>query len=366
MANFRTGIFALSFVTILASTNICAMDPSRHHPDYLNFWLALEKKNFELAQNILNSGAVTIDTVNCNGETPLIEATLSGNSDIVSFLIAQPNINLEAIHPHTQQTAIEIAAEAGLSDIVQMLNDFGVSPAAINFKKLFDGFKQEAILEHAMYPGDMHVGRDGKRVHYNNYNNSSDNNNNNNGNAHFHHKKRGVKRGATYVGKSESALTKRRRYLDPEEQSEYGQQAYGAQPDCANGLAPYHHDYYAPYEDGLSQDNGSQEDKENMPPLVDGFRYSQQLFEQQNLTRNGAQSPLLRGGVAFSDNDDQGVVCSDDDDSENSYEQPLSEQHAQFLAQPEVFMCPSCTYVNEPATEYCMACGRSAFNQQLG
>jgi hypothetical protein len=318
MTNFKATVLSLSFFALFASTaNIYAMD--QNSSDYLAFWCALYDKNFDLAQDILNSGTVTVNTVNNSGETPLLESTQAGDLAVVQFLLSQPNINLETIHPHLQQPALQIAAEAGHSDIVQLLISSGASMASVNFAELFRGFKQNADREPNMHAG-MPAGQDEDVAGYGG-----------NGNAHF---ATYGKRGASGAGEFQSTLTKRSRVAPEQEQQENGGQEWGSEPEFANGGADSVHQFDCLYnfsQNSSFQDNASQEDKEKMVP-ADG------LFAQH---RSQSQTP-----------------------NNDSYcEQFFAQEQSLFTAQPETFMCQNCTYINDPGAEQCAACGMPAFGQ---
>jgi len=84
--------------------------------------------DLELSKDLLdkNHGDLKAD-VNCKGEegwTPFHFACMSGNMDLVKFLLKnQPDIDMETKHKFT---ALHIAAQHGFVDIVELLIELNV------------------------------------------------------------------------------------------------------------------------------------------------------------------------------------------------------------------------------------------------
>ncbi len=73
--------------------------------------------------NVLLSDGTNIDTVDQNGNTPLMMASKIGNARILDIILSHnPDINKQN---NKGRTALMIAAEAGLIDVVKELVDHG-------------------------------------------------------------------------------------------------------------------------------------------------------------------------------------------------------------------------------------------------
>lgn len=73
--------------------------------------------------NVLLSDGTDVDTVDQNGNTPLMVASKVGNSRIIDIILSHdPNINKQN---KKGRTALMIAAEAGLVDVVKQLTNQG-------------------------------------------------------------------------------------------------------------------------------------------------------------------------------------------------------------------------------------------------
>lgn len=80
--------------------------------------------------NVLLSDAINADTVDQEGNTPLIIATQMGNPRLVKIVLSHnPDINLQN---NQGETALTIAAQTGQFDIVKKLTAQGADPSLRN------------------------------------------------------------------------------------------------------------------------------------------------------------------------------------------------------------------------------------------
>lgn len=80
--------------------------------------------------NVLLADGTNIDTVNHQGETPLMVAAKIGNPRILDIVLSHdPAINQQN---KRGETALMIAAEAGLDQVVRKLIDNGADPSIKN------------------------------------------------------------------------------------------------------------------------------------------------------------------------------------------------------------------------------------------
>ena len=83
-----------------------------------------------ISLNVLLAEGATVDTVDQNGNSPLILATKIGNPRMIDIILAHnPNVNLRN---NDGDTALMIASANGILSIVQDLREHGADPKLRN------------------------------------------------------------------------------------------------------------------------------------------------------------------------------------------------------------------------------------------